>query len=86
MKTKKVREPSSPKATREPSSPMKAMKAMKAMKVMKKEKVRRTRKERPAEVPQPGIRPGENRFPDAWGSIDRAPPSRTSGRRFSPVE
>ena len=83
MKTKKVREPSSPKATREPSSPMKAMKAMKAM---KKEKVRRTRKERPAEVPQPGIRPGENRFPDAWGSIDRAPPSRTSGRRFSPVE
>ena len=74
MKTKKASEPSSP------------MKAMKAMKAMKKEKVRRTRKERPAEVPQPGIRPGENRFPDAWGSIDRAPPSRTSGRRFSPVE
>ena len=78
MKTKKARE-----LSREPSSPMKAMKAMKAMTAMK---ARRTRKERPAEVPQPGIRPGENRFPDAWGSIDRAPPSRTSGRRFSPVE
>ena len=78
MKTKKARE-----LSREPSSPMTAMKAMKAMTAMK---ARRTRKERPAEVPQPGIRPGENRFPDAWGSIDRLPPWRTSGRRFSPVE